>query len=380
MVSIYFNICLVLAIGYACLILIYFLGWLLIPEFKPARTMGYSGKRTFTILIPARNEALHIEACIASVLQQNFDPALFEIIVIDDHSTDRTAEIVKAVMEKSPLHKIALLQASQHGFSGKKEGIGLGVQRANHEVIVLTDADCTRGNNWLKTIAEFMDNNQAQMVYAPVFFTASNLFERFQSLEFAGLVGIGGAAIRLKNPNMCSAANLIFTREAFLQVGGYKDNKHIASGDDEFLLHKVFKQFPREVYFLKCRESIVYTSPNASVEQLTQQRRRWVSKSTKYENRYITAILAGAYFFNLSILANAVLGFWNAEFWYIALAQVLIKMFGEGMLLGFILRFFRRMDLLLLVPAVQPFHMIYVAVIGIWANINTYTWKDRELS
>jgi len=178
---------------------------------------------------------------------------------------------------------------------------------------------------------------------------------------------------------MCSAANLIFAKDAFHQVGGYLNNEHIASGDDEFLLHKIFKKYPEEVFFLKDARAIVYTSPNGSMEQLTQQRRRWVSKSTKYEERYITAILVGAYFFNLSMLFNLLISIFYSGFWQIGLTQILIKMFAEGLILGSILHFFNKKRLLLLLPLVEPFHILYVIIIGIWANINTYTWKEREL-
>jgi hypothetical protein len=54
-------------------------------------------------------------------------------------------------------------------------------------------------------------------------------------------------------------------------------------------------------------------------------------------------------------------------------------MSAEALLIGSILLFFKRMRLLLLVPLVQPFHILYVMIIGVWANIQTYTWKEREL-
>jgi hypothetical protein len=179
---------------------------------------------------------------------------------------------------------------------------------------------------------------------------------------------------------MCSAANLIFEKDAFLAVGGYKGNEHIASGDDEYLLHKIFKAYPHGISFLKDTRAIVKTSPNATVDELAQQRRRWVSKSTKYENRYITAILVGAYFYNISMPLNLILGFWNPSFWFILCIQFGLKMLAEGLMLGVVLKFFKETKLLLLLPLVQPFHIFYVIVIGIWANVQTYTWKERELS
>ena len=364
-----------LLLGYALLILFYLVGWLLIKEYKQVLS---EPTQCFTILIPARNEAKVISDCLNSILTQEYPREKYEIIVIDDHSEDATSLIVKQFISVNPLFNIRLIALQEHLPHGnKKEGITLGVSMAKFEHILLTDADCLRGTLWIKSIAQFIQTKPTQMLYAPVFFSAENTFEKIQALEFAGLVGIGAAAIQLKNPNMCSAANLMFTKTAFEIVGGYKDNMHLASGDDEFLLHKVFKKYPNEVWFLKDRRTIVSTSPNASLDQLAQQRKRWVSKSTKYDERYITAILVGAYLFNLSIVVNLIVGIWQAPFFYVGIWQLFIKTLVEGLFLYQICAFFNDRKLIFLLPLAEPFHILYVLIIGIWANTKPFTWKNR---
>ncbi|MBU3662342.1 MAG: glycosyltransferase [Bacteroidetes bacterium] len=364
-----------LLLGYALLILFYLVGWLLIKEYKQVLS---EPTQYFTILIPARNEAKVISDCLNSILTQEYPREKYEIIVIDDHSEDATSLIVKQFISVNPLFNIRLIALQEHLPHGnKKEGITLGVSMAKFEHILLTDADCLRGTLWIKSIAQFIQTKPTQMLYAPVFFSAENTFEKIQALEFAGLVGIGAAAIQLKNPNMCSAANLMFTKTAFEIVGGYKDNMHLASGDDEFLLHKVFKKYPNEVWFLKDRRTIVSTSPNASLDQLAQQRKRWVSKSTKYDERYITAILVGAYLFNLSIVVNLIVGIWQAPFFYVGIWQLFIKTLVEGLFLYQICAFFNDRKLIFLLPLAEPFHILYVLIIGIWANTKPFTWKNR---
>lgn len=372
---IFLLISLFLLAAYFLLILIYAIGWLLIRfRFEPIK----EAVNTFSILIPARNEEQTIISCLQSISAQHYPKEKYEIIVVDDHSEDDTANKVSNFIASNPSINISLLSMAKLAPSGsKKEGITLGIDWAKSPNIILTDADCVRGNKWLGAIDSFMQEKPVKMVYAPVFFSASNTFERMQSLEFSGLVGIGAAAIQLKNPNMCSAANLIFSKSAFLEVNGYQDNLHLASGDDEFLLHKVFKKYPNQVWFLKDKRAIVETSPNASLHQLAQQRTRWVSKSTKYENRYITAILVGAYLFNLSILFNLVYGCWNPIYLKVGLVQTAIKMLIEGLFLWQVTAFFDKKKLLWFLPLAEPFHILYVIIIGIWANVKPYTWKNR---
>lgn len=357
---------------YVLLISIYHIGWLKIRPFKfrPAER-----KLTFSLIIPARNEAHNIEECLHGVMKQDYPQHAYEIIVINDHSTDDTAQIVEHVIATQQPGNVRLLnmQDDEQKRLMKKAAITHAISEAKNEYIILTDADCTRGTLWLESINSFVNQHKSKMIYAPVEFKARNIFEKIQSLEFAGLVGIGGAAIRLKNPNMCSAANLIFEKKLFNEIGGYKGNEDIASGDDEFLLHKAFKIYPNNIHFLKSASAIVKTTANVSLKQLSDQRRRWVSKSTKYENRYITAILVGAYLFNALVLLNLI---FNLKYGLVLLA---VKTITEGLFLFNVMRFFKKESYLLLLPLAEIFHILYVLIIGIWANMGTYNWKGRDV-
>jgi cellulose synthase/poly-beta-1,6-N-acetylglucosamine synthase-like glycosyltransferase len=362
---------------YFSLILIFWLGWILIKQKK--EPFKNQSKTKFTVLIPVRNEEELILENLKSLLSLDYPIELFEIFILNDHSTDRTGEITNQFMNDYPNFPLKLVDLSRYdSIKNKKDVITFGVNAAQTDWVVLTDGDCRRNPFWLKALNEFIVEKDCKMVYAPVEFSSNGVFEHIQALEFCGLVGIGGAAIRLKKPNMCSAANLAFTKDVFLEMGGYDENNHIASGDDEYLLHKVFKMYPNDVYFLKDLRALVSTSPNVSVEQLANQRRRWVSKSTHYENRSITAILAGAYFFNLSILLNFILSIFYTDFLFVALIQIGLKAMIEGLFLFDVLRFFKRSHLILFLLIAEPFHIFYVLIIGVWANMAGYNWKGRK--
>jgi len=375
-----YNIVIIfLSVFYCGLILIYFFGWLKIKRFVALDNS--SQKDFFSIIVTARNEEANISACLKSLINQEFPNYLFEIIIIDDHSTDSTFNISRKLIEgfESKINTVLIRLSDLPEITQKKAAITYGVNQAKGRYIILTDADCTREKNWLRTISAFAEKNESKLIYAPVIFKATNIFEKIQELEFAGLLGIGAAAIELKYPNMCSAANLVFEKSAFNHVEGYKGNSNLASGDDEFLMHKIFKVFPDKVHFLKSHEAIVTTNASNSLNELAQQRKRWVSKSTKYQNRFITAILVMAYMFNLSILLNLLLGFINSEFFFIGICQLMAKAIIEGIFLYSVLHFFKRSTLLVFLPLAEVFHIIYVLIIGIWANIGTYNWKGREL-
>jgi len=331
-----------------------------------------------SIIIPARNEEKNIENLLNALLHQDYPRSNYEIIVVDDHSEDRTAEIIKLLSAENP--SIRLVEMSKtKGKRYKKAAITEGIKVSKGEIVVTTDADCVMGNHWLSTVVAFFGATNAALVSGPVVFsTQKSFFHKILQLEFAGLVGIGAAALRLKSPNMCNGANLAYRKDIFNEVDGYTGNDNLPSGDDEFLMHKVFEKYPESVFFLKNREAVVETPPPATFGEFLNQRMRWVSKSTQYSDKKITLLLALAYLFNLSMLVNGLLAFTNILFLYVFIIQVAAKVCIEYLLYGGILEFFNLKSLKKYIIAAQPFHIAYVLAIGILGNFGKYSWKGRK--
>ena len=373
MIPVYNELIFLLSLFYFLLMIYYACGW---KRLENCQAADEQPKIKISVIIPARNEAINIANCINGLLQQDYPKELFEIIVIDDCSTDNTAEIVK----QFPTLRLVQLSINEYGNRpNKKEAISTGVSLATGELIATTDADCLRGMAWMKTLASFYQQTGMKFISGPVVITPNgSLFSQFQSLEFAGLIGIGAAAIKQGSPNMCNGANLAFEKQAFVKVGGYLDNEHLPSGDDEFLMHKFHSQFPGRVGFLKSKDAIVYTEPCHTLGEFFQQRRRWVSKSTHYSDKNITLVLSLCYLFNLSILINFVVAWFIPFQLKIALLQLLTKAIGEAFLLWQVTRFFNLTQLRRWLLPEQLFHIMYVIIIGLWANMLPYSWKGRS--
>lgn len=383
MSEVYLLFCAGLSIFYAALLLYHLLGWERMPYFKKNTDTG-TGEDTshyYSIIIPVRNEAQNIRDCLQDILQQNFDPGSFEIIVVDDHSSDDTAARVEQMKAgaRVPLTLIRLQEENSQQKAYKKRAITLALERARGDIIITTDGDCRRGPDWLSTIDACFRQEKAVLISGPVAFAPANLFERMQALEFWGLIGIGAAAIAMKRPNMCNAANLAYRKEAFYKAGGYAGNDHLSSGDDEFLMHKLARLYPGKLRFLKNRDALVSTHPEASLKGFIRQRKRWVSKSTHYYNKLITLLMAMIYFYELSLLLNFVL--WIAFGWpaKIFLWQIGAKILLETVFLWRVLRSFAVKKLLRYLLLAQPFHILYVLYIGLAGNMGKYEWKGRTV-
>ncbi len=283
MLEVLLYITIILFVIYALLLVYYRQGWQEIMDHRP-QTTDHSTK--ITVIIPARNESNNIKACLDSITQQSYPKEFYEIIVVDDFSTDDTAEIIS---QYSNVKQISLKDfVTDKINSYKKKAIEIAIQHSKGDLIVTTDADCIVPEKWLETIASFYEKEKPAFIAMPVLIKSGNKFiEIFQTLDFMTLQGITGASVNKKFHSMCNGANLAYTKQAFYEVDGFKGIDNIASGDDMLLMHKIFERNPDKVKFLKSQDVIVRTNPVGSVREFFNQRIRWASKADKYNDKII---------------------------------------------------------------------------------------------
>ncbi len=358
---------------YTFLVLYLNRGWRNIKNFYPTKT---APKTAVSIIIAARNEEDKIHLTINDILAQDYPHYLFELIMVDDHSTDNTASIIGSYAPQGV--KLIRLNETEKLNSYKKKAIADAINTATGELIITTDADCRMGSKWLSTIVSFYEQHQFKMISSPViYFEEKSFFERLQTLEFLYLIGLGAASIGNKMPSTCNGANLCYKKDTFLDLGGFKGIDDLASGDDELLLHKVASKYPGDIGFLKNFDANVYTHAKPNLTEFIQQRRRWASKSVKYKDVRIVALGISIWAFNISLVVSAIFSFFLPAVLFIFLIQLLIKLFVEFIYLYPIVRFAKRTGLLLLLPILTVVHIFYFIYIGIAGNSGKYNWKGR---
>jgi len=390
-----------LLIVYVSLIIYYRQSWKGILDFRPAYRTGRFAisdcklATKISVIIPARNEALNIAACLQSIIKQSYPKEWFEIIVVDDHSTDDTATIVAAF--NLPNIKLITLKdfvAPNAINSYKKKAIDIAIQHSTGDLIVTTDADCIVPVNWLQTIAAFYQEKKPSFIVMPVLINCNKRFlEIFQSLDFMTLQGITGASVYKKMHSMCNGANLAYTKQAFTDVNGFTGIDTIASGDDMLLMHKIYKQNPAAVLFLKSKDVIVQTQPVHTIKEFFNQRIRWASKADKYDDKRIFVVLLIVYLFNFLLLLLPVIALFKniplslhfypititASVFEIWLFLLVAKTIVEMIFLFPVAKFFKQQQLLWWFPIMQPFHIFYTVVAGWLGKFGTYKWKGRNV-
>lgn len=374
-----FYISLGLLAAYGLLILLYRRWFLMLEPFEPNNSQEAITR--FSIVIPARDEEANIGACLKSILANEYPSYLYEIVVVNDHSTDGTAAVVKGLQEDHP--QLKLINLADHIGDGlnayKKKAIELAISQTSGDWIITTDADCVVSENWLALFDAYIQQTKVVFVAAPVQFQHTGSFiSIFQLLDFMSLQGITAAAVGAGAHSMCNGANLAYQKKAFYEVGQFAGIDQIASGDDMLLMQKMRKAFPGKLGFLFHQGAIVSTLPMPNWKQFINQRIRWASKGTHYQDKSIFWVLLLVYLVNLNLLLLFVIGLINGhltQLKYLVVFKTVVELF----FLFPVSRFFGQTDQLLYFPIMQPVHICYTVIAGWLGKFGNYQWKGRAI-
>jgi biofilm PGA synthesis N-glycosyltransferase PgaC len=310
-----------------------------------------------SLIVACRNEQKNLPCLLESIALQDYPKELFEVVIVDDNSTDMTYETA------SGFTGIDNINAIYNNGTGKKQAIRSGINASSGELIITTDADCRMGKRWLRTIASFYEKHKPDMIICPVQVEpGAGFFRKFQELEFLSLQGITAGSAFLGNGTMCNGANLGFTRETYLN---HIDDLHdeIASGDDIFLLHSLKKIKKSKILWLESADSIITTSASPNAGSFLRQRSRWISKTKAYTDVftiYLGIVTFVTILLQLAFLLAAVI---NKSFIGVFLIVFLFKSFPDIMILINTTARYARKDLIYWFLPAQVIYPFYVLCI-----------------
>lgn len=326
-----------------------------------------------SVIIAARNEEKNINACLTALLQQNYPSELYEIIVVDDHSEDKTAEICQSFSQD----RITLLSLGDvAGVSPKKAALHHGIQKSKGEIILVTDADCRVSPTWISTMVKYFDADTAAVASWLYVEENGSLLSKIESLDSLSLSYVGAAGFGWKKPFIANGANFAYRREVYDELNGFDGVAQFVSGDDDLLLQKIHATQRWRCAFAPQRHSVVRTDANPSLRSFFAQRFRWASKSSIHP-WWLVALEVFVYFYLLSFP--------------ILFLSVLLKGSPVFYLIPFVLKFI--IDLIFMTYATphvkkkanpiillltEWLQIVYVILAGLVGLLGNYTWKGRH--
>ena len=304
-----------------------------------------------SVLIAARNEELNLWECLESVLGQSYDSGQFEVIVINDHSTDGTESICQEFARR--FHNFSYANAREDStLKGKTNALDQGIEKAQGEIILITDADCSVPTTWVEWTAKRYSGSVG-IVGGITLQKAGNWFEGMQSLDWAFLLGLASSTVSLRYPLSTIGNNLSFRKAAYEDVGGYR--KIPFSVTEDFMLFQSIVKTRKWNYLCPIDPNVLVVSePCSSWKELIRQKHRW-GKGGLDMRLSGFSIMAIGFGLDASILLSLVLG--TPLF---ALGTIFLKAIGDYTFLHTVLAKLGRLDLLKYFAAFQTYFFLYV--------------------
>lgn len=239
-----------------------------------------------SVIICARNEAENLRKNLPHVLEQDYPN--FEVIVVDDNSSDKSWEILLDIKKKYPI--LQLIQLKELTLPGKKVALSRGIEAARFEKLLLTDADCRPiSKHWLSIMANSLqDEKEIVLGYSPYHLHAGflNIFIRFEAVYTA--IQYFSFAL-LKIPYMGVGRNLAYVKSLFRKQQGFLSHVHIASGDDDLFINQAANG--RNTAIIIHPDTFVVSEPKRSWRGYYYQKSRHLTTGKRY--RFSHQLLLG---------------------------------------------------------------------------------------
>lgn len=332
-----------------------------------------------TVVVAARNEDRNLPHLLCDLRAQTY--ADYEVVVVDDRSTDRTAALVEEAGRSAP-GRFRLLRQREVpvGCSPKKLALQRGVEAGRGDVFLLTDADCRVRPGWVEGMARAFAPDVAMVLgYSELDpGPTGSLFERVQAFEFLTLITTMAGSANVGVPLGASGHNLAYRREAFERVGGYAAGMSRTAGDDMLMLHQI-RAAPDtgRIVYADSPGTRNRTYPEPTLRRFRNQRARWASSGMHHLrlDPRILAFALASLFANLVVLVGpfaVAAGNLHGGHW---LALVATKVAADLLLYGTACARFGRPELLRYLPLWFVAQPVYLTAMAVWGQRSRFSWK-----
>lgn len=320
-----------------------------------------------SVIIAFKNEKENLPELIQTLKSQSLSPDSFEVIFVDDFSTDNSFELLKSLIDEQTNFKVIKNKYEQ----GKKFALKTGIEEAKFNILVFTDADCIPKSNWLKSIIKAFDK-ETDIVYgySPFIYEKNSINKicRYENLFTSVLMT---ASHNVEFPYMSFGRNFAYRKSLYSQLGGYKQIEHSLSGDDDLFFQLAIKNGAR-ARLVDDKDSIVLTKCKNTFRQFIQQKSRHISASKFYPIElkytlgaiYSANILLSLFIFPAFLFRDLFLMTFIFLNWFIKSIEIL--------------KLTKKLEInfpLIKIPLVDQLYFLSLIIIGIRSRFKIVHWK-----
>jgi len=253
----------------------------LCSKLKKNKVLFLNEQPPISVIICAKDEADNLRKFLPFFLQQDYPD--FEVIVINDGSTDETETLLNDLSVEYQNLRTTFVPVGANNLSTKKLGLTLGIKAAKNDLLLFTDADCMPENNqWISRMARNFTRETEFVLGYGAYFQMKGFLNRLITYDtlFIGLQYLGMAAAR--KPYMGVGRNLAYRKETFFANKGFASTLHLSSGDDDLLVNKACTPWNTRIEIAP--DSITWSEPNTTFNGWLYQKERHLSVSSYYKS------------------------------------------------------------------------------------------------
>ncbi|WP_111308085.1 glycosyltransferase [Confluentibacter sediminis] len=315
-----------------------------------------------SVIVCAKNEAENLKNFLPSIISQEYPS--FEIVLINDASSDDTLEVIEAFSEKHSNIKIVDVKNTEAFWGNKKYALTLGIKASKYNHLLFTDADCKPlSKHWIKEMSSHFSNEKSIILgygaYSKTKKSFLNKLVRFETLTTAiHYFSFANQGI----PYMGVGRNFAYTKDEFFKANGYISHIKIRSGDDDLFINQIASKTNTAICVSS--ESFTESIPETTFKNWFNQKRRHVSTINYYKLKH-KILLATIYTTNLLFWLFPFILLISLHYWLIVTILFLIKLIFQYIIIGASCKKLNEKDLLLLIPVLEVFLIIFQLTIFI---------------
>jgi cellulose synthase/poly-beta-1,6-N-acetylglucosamine synthase-like glycosyltransferase len=326
-----------------------------------------------SVIVAARNEKDNIVQCINSLKMLTYHEEKFEIILVNDKSTDDTKELMLEHTKGLPQFVVIDSRSTEStNLKGKANAIDTAIEISKGEIIMTSDADCVISKNWITETVSYYDDKTGMVCGFTNIKSDKSLFEKVQAIDWVYLLSLASGSSGINQTLSCIGNNLSFRKSAYNDVGGY-NGIDFSITEDFALMRAIHKLKKYKIKYPVNYQSVVWTEACRDFKTLYKQKKRWFKGGLKIN------LLGYCMGFELYSMNLALFFGWIFLPLPIYLLIILIKFISE---LFMIVPVMKRLNLIKLLEY-YIFFEIYFALYGLLLPLTFITghkieWKDRK--
>lgn len=330
-------------------------------------TISSQNQIQFSIIVAGKNEENNLENLFSALYKIEYDKNKFEVIFVDDNSTDNTYNL--AVELSNKLDNFRIIKAASKPFAAKKGALAVGIKSAKFPFILITDSDCIPENGWLSSFSNCFNNGLDFVFGSAPFYQSDNSINKLSCFENLRSSILTFAFTKLKFPYSASARNFGFRKEAFEKIGGYSNTTETLSGDDDLLLREAIKH-KLKIGCITDPRSWVFSNSKITLGDYLNQKARHTETSLHY--LFSRQLVLGIWhLINLIMLFSPILVFIDRNFFLLFLTKMILDILlikTSEKKFGYSFQFFEIISL-------QIFYDFFLIINFFNASIKKIEWK-----